>query len=170
MVSHCIYYSIISFLHLRQWTLDQHGFELWIHCMSLNLLIYGLLFPFFFFFFLEPFSWHLEVPRLGVKSELQLPDYARATAMLDPSYIFELHCSLWQCWILNPLSEARDWTHIFMDINQVPNLLSHNGNSEDFLLIKILREFPLWLSGLRTCYSLILVRGLCILGVNRDGI
>ena len=34
--------------------------------------------------------------------------YARATAMLDLSRIFDLHPSLWQCWILNPLSEARD--------------------------------------------------------------
>ena len=32
------------------------------------------------------------IPRLGVKSELQLPAYATATAMPDP------------------LSEARDWT------------------------------------------------------------
>ena len=42
-------------------------------------------FPFFFFFFLVflgPHSWHMEVPRLGVKSELQLPTYAAATAML----------------------------------------------------------------------------------------
>ena len=32
-------------------------------------------------------------------------------------------------WILNPLSEARDWTCIFMDNSQVHNPLSHNGNS-----------------------------------------
>ena len=36
-----------------------------------------------FFFFLGPLSWHMEVPRLGVESELQLPAYA--TAMTDPS-------------------------------------------------------------------------------------
>ena len=28
----------------------------------------------------------------------------------DLSHIFELHCSLWQCQIINPLSEARDQT------------------------------------------------------------
>ena len=41
-------------------------------------------------FFLLLFGLHLqymEVPRLGVKSELQLPGYATATAMQDPSYI-----------------------------------------------------------------------------------
>ena len=33
------------------------------------------------FFFLGLYLWHMEVPRLGVKSELQLP--ATATATLD---------------------------------------------------------------------------------------
>ena len=31
--------------------------------------------------------------------------------MPDPSHVFDLHHSSWQCQILNPLSEARDWTH-----------------------------------------------------------
>ena len=31
--------------------------------------------------------------------------------------------------ILNPMREATDWTHIFMDTSQVLNLLSHNRNS-----------------------------------------
>ena len=34
---------------------------------------------FFFFVFLGPHPWHMEVPRLGVKCELQLPAYATAT-------------------------------------------------------------------------------------------
>ena len=49
-----------------------------------------------------------EVPRLGVQLELELPAYATATAMRDPSHIHNLHHSSWQCKILNPLSEARD--------------------------------------------------------------
>ena len=52
----------------------------------------------------------MEVPRLGVKSELQLPAYARATAMPDPSCVCDLHYRSWQSQILNPLSEARDET------------------------------------------------------------
>ena len=56
--------------------------------------------------------WHMEVPRLGVESELQLLAYATATAMPNPSLIC---CSLQQCGILNPLIEARDGTHILMD-------------------------------------------------------
>ena len=63
--------------------------------------------------------WHMEVPRLGVESELQLPAYTVATAMPDPSNICDLHHSSQQCWILNPLREAKDRAHILMDTNQV---------------------------------------------------
>ena len=38
----------------------------------------------FFFVFLRPHLLHMEVPRLGVRSELQLPAYTTATATLDP--------------------------------------------------------------------------------------
>ena len=50
----------------------------------------------------------MEVPRLGVKSELQLPAYTTATAKQDLSRICYPHCSSQQRQILNPLSEARD--------------------------------------------------------------
>ena len=43
-----------------------------------------------FFFFLGLHKWHMEVPRLGVKSELQLPAYTTATATLDLSCIWDL--------------------------------------------------------------------------------
>ena len=43
----------------------------------------------------------MEVPRLGVESELQLPAYITATAMQDPSRISDVHHSLWQSQILN---------------------------------------------------------------------
>ena len=73
----------------------------------------------FFFFFLELHLQHMEVPRLGVRSELQLPAYTTATAMQDPICICDLHCSSLQHRILNPLSEARDRPCIFMDSSQV---------------------------------------------------
>ena len=48
----------------------------------------------------------MEVPRLGVKSELQVPAYATATAAPDSSLICDLHHSSRQGRILNPLSGA----------------------------------------------------------------
>ena len=38
--------------------------------------------------------------------------YTTAIVTLDPSCIYDLYCSLWQHWILNPLHEARDQTLI----------------------------------------------------------
>jgi len=52
----------------------------------------------------------MEVPRLGVESELWLPAHATATARPDLSHIYDLHHSSQQRWILNPLSKARDRT------------------------------------------------------------
>ena len=78
----------------------------WIH----NLLchqgtsVYSILFVFFFFFlviFLGLHLRHMEVPRLGAESELQLPAYATATATWDPSHVCDLHHSSCQCQILN---------------------------------------------------------------------
>ena len=61
----------------------------------------------------------MKVPRLGVTVELQLPAYTTTTAMWDPSHICELHHSSRQLWALDPVSEARDQTHIFMDTRQI---------------------------------------------------
>ena len=70
-------------------------------------------------FVLGLYLGHMEVPRLGVESELQLPAYATATATREPSHVCSLHHSSRQCWILNPLSEARDQTGVLMDTSQV---------------------------------------------------
>ena len=37
--------------------------------------------------FLGPYPWHMEVPRLGVELELQLPAYTTATATPDLSHV-----------------------------------------------------------------------------------
>ena len=50
----------------------------------------------------------MDISRLGVELDLQLLTYVTATATLDLSHICNLHCSLQQCQILNPLSKARD--------------------------------------------------------------
>ena len=55
------------------------------------------------FCFLGPNLRHIEVPRQGVELEQQLPACTTATA----NHIF------------NPLIEARDRTHVFMDPSQI---------------------------------------------------
>ena len=73
----------------------------------------------------------MEVPRLGVESELQLPAYTRATATRDPSHVCDLHHSSWHTphRILNPLNKARDQTHNLVVPSQIRELLSHDGDS-----------------------------------------
>ena len=72
---------------------------------------------------------HIEISRLGVKPELQLQAYITATATGDLSHVCYLLHSSGQHQILNPLSEARDRTHILMDTSRVLKPLSHNRNS-----------------------------------------
>ena len=50
-------------------------------------------FLFFSFFFSGPQVQYMEVPRLGIKSEIQLPAYTTAMAMPDPNYFCNLHDS-----------------------------------------------------------------------------
>ena len=69
--------------------------------------------------FLWLYLWHMEVPRLGVKSELELLAYTTAIATWDLSLVCNLYHSSWQYRILNPLSEARDQMHILMDTSWV---------------------------------------------------
>ena len=94
------------------------------------------IFFFFFFFFSGPHLRHMEVPRLGVASELYLPAYATATATPDPSCVSNLHHSAGQHQFLNPL--ARDGTRILMDTSQMLPL-SHDRNPYSLFLYLGLR-------------------------------
>ena len=60
----------------------------------------------------------MEVSRLGVESELELPAYATGTIQ-HPDQVCNLHHSSWQRWILNPLSGARNRTRIVMDTSWI---------------------------------------------------
>ena len=64
----------------------------------------------------------MEVPRLGVKLELQLLAYTTAIATWDLSCVCGLHYSSQQHRILNPLSKVRDQTHILRDISQITQI------------------------------------------------
>ena len=84
-------------------------------------LVLGDMKEFSFFFwggvflpFLRLLLRHMEVPRLGVESELEPPAYARATATRDPSRVCNLHHSSGQRRIVNPLSKGRDRTRNLM--------------------------------------------------------
>ena len=69
----------------------------------MRMIFFGL------FVFLRLHPWHMAVPRLGVESELQLP---------DQSHVFNLHHSSQQGRILNLPSKARDQIYILMDTSQ----------------------------------------------------
>ena len=48
---------------------------LWMYLIADAYSTVCLMIAFFFFFFLELHTWHMEVPRLGVEPELQLLAY-----------------------------------------------------------------------------------------------
>ena len=78
-------------------------------------------------FFLWPHPWHMDVLRLGVESELPLQASATGTATLDPSHIFDLHHSSWQCWVLNPLSHDRN-CQFWMAVLWIPRYTDETVN------------------------------------------
>ena len=90
--------------------------------------IYLKIFFFYFFVFLGPHLWHMEVLRLQVESELKLLAYTTARAMQDLWLVFDLHHSSWQHQIINPLNKAKDRTCVLMGASQIQ--LSHVGNSQ----------------------------------------
>ena len=91
---------------------------------------------------------HIEVPRLGITSELQLPAYTTATATWDLSHVCHLHHSSWQHWILNPLIEARDWTCILMNTSWIHFCCTTVGTLRDeFIEIRNTASTAGWLPG-----------------------
>ena len=86
------------------------------------LILFKLIKIFYFIFvFLGPHLRHMEVPRLGVSSELLLPAYTTTIATRDPSCVCDPYHSLWQWqrWIFNPLSKARDRTYNLIDTSWI---------------------------------------------------
>ena len=66
------------------------------------------------------------------------PHLCHSHSNISLSHVCDLHHSSQQCQILlNPLSEARDWTRILMDTIWVCLLLSHSGNSHHLCFIII---------------------------------
>ena len=120
-----ITYITAFYLHLlvrsKPWVTPIHREEGWkylylhwhlstnkeIHvCVCMYMHITHNIYIQFFFLFLHLHLWHMEVPRLGVKSELQLGPVPQP----------------WQHWIINTLSHARD-----------QNPYPHRGNIRSLL-------------------------------------
>ena len=78
----------------------------------------------------------MEVPGLETDQSCS----RRPTVILDPSHICDLHHSLRQSKILNPLSEARGQTHILMGTSQVCDILSCKGNSCSYYSYHLTRK------------------------------
>ena len=76
--------SVISLIHGLILFLFFFFFQILPGIKALRLIQKVPFLNFFFFFFLGPHLWHMEVPRLGVESELQSLAYTTATAMPDP--------------------------------------------------------------------------------------
>ena len=69
---------------------------------------------FYFIVFLGPHLQHMEVSRLGVDLELQLPAFTTATAKPDPNHACDSYRISRQCQIPNPQSRAKDQTRVLM--------------------------------------------------------
>ena len=74
--------------------------------------------PTFPFFMAAPVAYGSSQARNGIRSAAAA--YPTATATLYLSHICKLRHSLWQRWILNSLSEARDQTYILAETTSGP--------------------------------------------------
>ena len=102
--------------------------------------ISGYIYIYIYMIFLGLHPQRIEVPRLGVESELELLAYAAGrsepkSAMPDLSCIYNLHHSSWQGQILNPLNKSRDRTYILLDTIQVHNHCATTGTPYNNILV-----------------------------------
>ena len=111
-------------LHLIEWDevttfLENVNCQVWTCCIVPPQVFYECVltnvFSFLFFFFIGLPSWYMEVPRVVVKLELQMPAYSTAIVRWDPSWFCDLHHSSQHHRILNPLRKARNWTCVLMN-------------------------------------------------------
>ena len=116
--SHCFSCTILSFfsffLPTVNFSLPTRPSKFKIHPQKIYPQKFTLRKKIFFFVLFGPHLQHMEVPGLGVWSELLLLAYATATATPDLSCICDLPHSSRQRWILNPLKEVRDRTRNLM--------------------------------------------------------
>ena len=90
----------------------------------------------------------MEVPRLAVALELQLPVYPTATAMQDLNCICHLHHSSPKCQVPNTLRGARDRSLILVDTSWICFCCATLGTpcirSSYFIYLFIVCLFAFW--------------------------
>ena len=102
-------------MNVLKWLILCEFHMIFCFCVSTGKRVFLVFWVFFFFFlFFVLHSWHMEVPRLGVESELQMLAYTTATATPDPSCVCHLHHSSWQCQILNQLIRCANSKTVFL--------------------------------------------------------
>ena len=67
--------------------------------------------------------------------------------MPDPSWVFDLHHSLQQCWILNPLNKDRDWTCNPMVPSWICFHCAMTELQKDFFIFCLFRTAPMAYGG-----------------------
>ena len=80
-------------------------------------MVSGFLFIFYFFGLFRPQPQHMEVPRQGSNQSSSHWPMSQQCQIRATSATYTAVLLQWQ--ILNPLSEARDWTCVLMDANQI---------------------------------------------------
>ena len=83
----------------------------------------------------------MEVPRLGVKLDLELLA-GHSISKQDLSHVFNLHHSSWQCRIADILSKARDGTQNLMDTSWICFHCGTTGTPFIPLFLKFLNHPP----------------------------
>ena len=86
-------------------------------CSSFLFLL--LFVVFLFSVFSRPHPMHMDFPRLARELELQLPVHATAISTSESQPRRNLPHSSQQCQILNPRSNTKDQTYVFMDTSRV---------------------------------------------------
>ena len=110
-----VYFSYLVFVELPEWVGQ---------CFASNFAIFKpfsssslSLFCFLVAFRAAPTAYGNSQIRGQIRTIVLV--YTTASATQDLSCICDLYHSSRQCWILNPLSEAREWTLILIDPSQV---------------------------------------------------